>query len=601
MEFNENFVQNPPYEYITERGGLAEVCGAILSKRDVLAVDTEGTSLDPYSNKLLLIQVGIPDKAFIFDGRKIKDFSPLREILEDARKLKLTQNGKFDYEVLKTSLGIRMKNIYDTMLAEGLLNAGLGTVNSLSSLRALAGKYIGVDLKKDIRETFAAGGRITKDQLSYGALDVLVLFPIFEKQLKEIKKNSLTRVAKLEFAVLPVVGDMELRGSFVDVERWRKSLKEFKAKRDELAHKIQDEIRPLYSGNQTDLFGNMRDAINLNSQKQLMELFNDKLGLSLPSTGVGVLQKTNHPVAQMLLEYRGFEKLLSAFGETLLSKINKHTGRMHPDFFQLGAATGRFSCSNPNLQQIPRDATFRSCFTKTPGNKLVNADYSQAELRILADYSKDPAFLKAYKEGADLHTLTASQMYNVPFDKVTKDMRQATKTINFGLMYGRGAMSIGAQIGISAEEAKKLLGKYFDTYAGVKRWLDATAKEAIDRGYAETRLGRKRWFTIPDKSSVEYTKELGSIARAAKNHPIQGTSADMTKLALIYINERFEKEGIKGGIVHTVHDEIVSEVAEDQAKEAAKIQQEEMVRAGETLLKNVPVVADVVVSDVWEH
>ena len=192
-------------------------------------------------------------------------------------------------------------------------------------------------------------------------------------------------------------------------------------------------------------------------------------------------------------------------------------------------------------------------------------------------------------------------MYNVPFDKVTKDMRQATKTINFGLMYGRGAMSIGAQIGISAEEAKKLLGKYFDTYAGVKRWLDATAKEAIDRGYAETRLGRKRWFTIPDKSSVEYTKELGSIARAAKNHPIQGTSADMTKLALIYINERFEKEGIKGGIVHTVHDEIVSEVAEDQAKEAAKIQQEEMVRAGETLLKNVPVVADVVVSDVWEH
>ncbi len=601
MEFNENFVQNPPYEYITERRGLAEVCGAILSKRDVLAVDTEGTSLDPYSNKLLLIQVGIPDKAFIFDGRKIKDFSPLREILEDARKLKLTQNGKFDYEVLKTSLGIRMKNIYDTMLAEGLLNAGLGTVNSLSSLRALAGKYIGVDLKKDIRETFAAGGRITKDQLSYGALDVLVLFPIFEKQLKEIKKNSLTRVAKLEFAVLPVVGDMELRGSFVDVERWRKSLKEFKAKRDELAHKIQDEIRPLYSGNQTDLFGNMRDAINLNSQKQLMELFNDKLGLSLPSTGVGVLQKTNHPVAQMLLEYRGFEKLLSAFGETLLSKINKHTGRMHPDFFQLGAATGRFSCSNPNLQQIPRDATFRSCFTKTPGNKLVNADYSQAELRILADYSKDPAFLKAYKEGADLHTLTASQMYNVPFDKVTKDMRQATKTINFGLMYGRGAMSIGAQIGISAEEAKKLLGKYFDTYAGVKRWLDATAKEAIDRGYAETRLGRKRWFTIPDKSSVEYTKELGSIARAAKNHPIQGTSADMTKLALIYINERFEKEGIKGGIVHTVHDEIVSEVAEDQAKEAAKIQQEEMVRAGETLLKNVPVVADVVVSDVWEH
>ncbi len=345
----------------------------------------------------------------------------------------------------------------------------------------------------------------------------------------------------------------------------------------------------------------MGDALNLNSQKQLMELFNDRLGLNMPSTGEAILQKTNHPVAKMLLEYRGYEKLISAFGENLLSKINKKTGRLHPDYMQMGAATGRFSCSNPNLQQIPRDETFRSCFTATAGYKLVNADYSQAELRILADYSKDPAFLKAYKEGADLHTLTASQMYNVPFDEVTKDMRQATKTINFGLMYGRGAVSIGMQIGISADEAKKLLDKYFQTYRGVKKWLDKAAEFGIENGYAQTRLGRKRRFTLPDRSDPDYDRQLGSIARAAKNHPIQGTSADMTKLALVFITKRFEKEKIDGGIIHTVHDEIVSEVKEDQAEKATKIQREEMVRAGELLVTSIPVVADAVISNVWEH
>jgi len=368
-----------------------------------------------------------------------------------------------------------------------------------------------------------------------------------------------------------------------------------------LAQQIQNEVRPLYKNSQADLFGNMGNVINLNSQKQLLELFNDKLGLDFPSTGVAVLQKFPHPVAKMLLEYRGYEKLLSAFGENMLSKLNKKTKKLHPDFFQLGAATGRFSCSNPNLQQIPRDATFRSCFSASKGYKLVNADYSQAELRILAEYSKDPVFVRAYKENADLHTITASQMYNVPFDKVTKEMRQATKTINFGLMYGRGAVSIGMQIGISSDEAKKLLDKYFSIYAGVKKWLDKAARTAVQKGYAETILGRKRWFVLPDKADPNYIREIGSIERAAKNHPIQGTSADMTKLALVFIQERFEKEGIKGGIVHTVHDEIVSEVVEEQAEFAAKIQQEEMERAGKTFLREVPVVAEVTVSDVWEH
>ena len=601
MEFDENLLKDPPYEYITTQQRANEVCENELKKADIVAVDTEGTALDPFSSTLLLFQIADKNKAYIFDARKIKDFSPVKKILEDSKKLKLTQNGKFDYEVLKVSLGIAMRNIYDTMLAEALLNAGLSSNARLSSLKLLAKKYLDVDLKKEIRESFVTGGRITKGQLEYAAMDVLVLFPIFDKQYAKIKAESLTKTAKLEFAVLPVVGEMELRGININAEKWRRNLQGLKEKRDMLAQQIQNEVRPLYKNSQADLFGNMGNVINLNSQKQLLELFNDKLGLDFPSTGVAVLQKFPHPVAKMLLEYRGYEKLLSAFGENMLSKLNKKTKKLHPDFFQLGAATGRFSCSNPNLQQIPRDATFRSCFSASKGYKLVNADYSQAELRILAEYSKDPVFVRAYKENADLHTITASQMYNVPFDKVTKEMRQATKTINFGLMYGRGAVSIGMQIGISSDEAKKLLDKYFSIYAGVKKWLDKAARTAVQKGYAETILGRKRWFVLPDKADPNYIREIGSIERAAKNHPIQGTSADMTKLALVFIQERFEKEGIKGGIVHTVHDEIVSEVVEEQAEFAAKIQQEEMERAGKTFLREVPVVAEVTVSDVWEH
>ena len=601
MEFDENLLKDPPYEYITTQQRANEVCENELKKADIVAVDTEGTALDPFSSTLLLFQIADKNKAYIFDARKIKDFSPVKKILEDSKKLKLTQNGKFDYEVLKVSLGIAMRNIYDTMLAEALLNAGLSSNARLSSLKLLAKKYLDVDLKKEIRESFVTGGRITKGQLEYAAMDVLVLFPIFDKQYAKIKAESLTKTAKLEFAVLPVVGEMELRGININAEKWRRNLQGLKEKRDLLAQQIQNEVRPLYKNSQADLFGNMGNVINLNSQKQLLELFNDKLGLDFPSTGVAVLQKFPHPVAKMLLEYRGYEKLLSAFGENMLSKLNKKTKKLHPDFFQLGAATGRFSCSNPNLQQIPRDATFRSCFSASKGYKLVNADYSQAELRILAEYSKDLVFVRAYKENADLHTITASQMYNVPFDKVTKEMRQATKTINFGLMYGRGAVSIGMQIGISSDEAKKLLDKYFSIYAGVKKWLDKAARTAVQKGYAETILGRKRWFVLPDKADPNYIREIGSIERAAKNHPIQGTSADMTKLALVFIQERFEKEGIKGGIVHTVHDEIVSEVVEEQAEFAAKIQQEEMERAGKTFLREVPVVAEVTVSDVWEH
>ena len=325
------------------------------------------------------------------------------------------------------------------------------------------------------------------------------------------------------------------------------------------------------------------------------------VGLDLPSTGEGILSQQNHPLAKLLLEYRKYEKIITAFGENLLSKINKKTGRIHPDYMQIGADTGRFACSNPNLQQIPADSLFRECFITPPGYKLVIADYSQIELRIMADLSQDPVFVKAFKDDVDLHALTASQMFGIPIEEIDKAKRFQAKSINFGLMYGRGARSLAVQLEVGEDEALKLLQKYFRQYGRVKNWLDKVSKDAIRLGYSRTLAGRKRYYPKINPGDPGSERLLSNIERQGKNTPIQGTSADMTKHALVSVLRRFRKEGLDATPIHTVHDEIVVEVRADQAKKAVKILEEEMKAAGEKFLKDVPVKVEGVISDIWEH
>jgi len=588
--------KNPNYELIETQEGVEKAINE-LKKREILAVDTEATDLDPYAATLLLIQVGTPEKAYIFNHQKV-DTSPLKTLLEDPKRLKILQNAKFDYEMLKVNADIALENIFDTMLAERILTIGIRRENSLEAITL---KHLGLQLDKSTWETFGKEiSTFTPKQLEYSALDVLVLFPIFKLQFKNLQKEKLIRTAQLEFRCLPVVAEMELKGVYIDVKKWRKNLKELKEKRDLAAARIQEELRPLYQNTQVDLFGHQVDVVNLNSPIQILEAFR-KVGIDLPSTGEAILTRTDHPIAKMLLGYRSHEKLLSAFGENLLSKINPKTGRVHPDYMQIGADTGRFACSKPNLQQIPTDSAFRDCFIPPKGYKFVVSDYSQIELRIMAEMSKDPSFMKAYREDKDLHTLTASQMYNVPFEKVDKKMRFNAKSINFGLMYGRGANSLAVQLEVSPEEAKQLFKKYFKAYGGVKRWLDKTAKDAIRNGYSTTLGGRKRWYTPPDPADPSYERQLGHIERQGKNTPIQGTSADMVKYALVYIYDKIKENGYEAWPVHTVHDEVVIEVREDQAEEVKEMVEEQMLRAAKVLLKKVPVNADAQVTDVWAH
>ncbi len=602
--------ENPIYSHITTESQLNEAFDELEGLK-VVGLDIEGTSLDPYDSTLLTVQIGTPEKSFIFDARELdlKEIPRLKEFLENSKIIKILHNGKFDYKHIKQHLGISVANVYDTMLTEAILNAGLR--NSYYSLKDLSVKYTGIELKKSVRETFeymTASSKLNDAQLKYGASDTLILFPIFEEQLKKLKKEGLIDIAKLEFATTRVVGDMELTGVNINVKKWKNIINDLSVERDNLAKKFQQEIRPYFKSNTIDLFGNIGDSININSQAQLMDLFNNKMGLNLPSTNDGILELSDNPIVKMLREYRGYEKLVSAFGDNLISKINSKTGRIHPEFNQLGAATGRFSCNNPNFQQIPRqseNAPFRSCFNPRPGYKLVTADYSTFEMRIMADLSGDKNLIDAFKRGVDVHSHTASLMFGLEltdnFKNDHPDERFAAKSINFGLMYGRGPSSLAKQIGVSPEVGKDYMNKYFRSYPGVKGYLEKVAKEAVKQGWSTTPAGRKRWYIKPDPSDPDYTRKIGHIERQAKNHPIQGTNADAIKYALVFLSDKIKEKNVDASIILTVHDEIVCEVREDQAEDWAKTQSEEMVRAGELFIKKVPVESQPFVADVWEH
>lgn len=589
---------NPNYEYVTTQAGLAKAA-AELSDRKLISIDIEGDGLDPLTLKLLLVQIGTEEKAYVFDAQL--DFSPLKNLFENDKILKLLQNGKFDYAALKYIKNIEIANIYDTMIAERLLTTGIIRENSLA---AIAKKYLGVTLDKDYEsynwQEVSRSGHVGAKHLKYAALDVLVLFPIFKKQFEALKREGLLPVSKLEFRLIPVVAEMELRGLQVDIKKWKENIDLLKARRQEIAAQIQAELKPFYKIQQVNLFGREDDVLNLNSPVQILEAFR-KLGIDIGSTGEAVLKKIDHPVARLMLQYRECEKLISAFGDNFLEKVHPKTGRVHPDFMQIGADTGRFACSNPNLQQIPQDSAFRSCFIAGLGYKLIVGDYSQIELRIMAELSSDKTFLQAFEKGEDLHTKTALNMYGVSLERVDKKMRTAAKTINFGLMYGRGAGSIGAQIGVSVDEAKMMLDKYFKAYAGVKKWLDLSGREALQKGYSTTLAGRKRWYVLPEKSDPNYERLLANIERQGKNTPIQGASADITKYALVAIHDRIRKEGLDAHLIHTVHDEIVAEAKESQAERVRDLVEDEMRKAGQLLLKKVKVEVDVKVRDVWEH
>jgi DNA polymerase-1 len=384
---------------------------------------------------------------------------------------------------------------------------------------------------------------------------------------------------------------MELAGMALDAECWRRLVVNLERAHDVLSDQLRRELAAGVP--QLTLFGEPPN-INLDSPTQVTDALAN-MGIKVEGTRSWQLQPLakDHPAIEKLLEYRSVQKLLSSYGLALLEHIDPKTGRVHADFRQMGATGGRMSCSDPNLQQVPNTPEYRWCFRAPAGRKLVIADYSQIELRILADWSQDTALVKALLSGEDLHCVTASQMFGIPLEQVSKDQRGAAKQLNYGIMYGLGAQGLGARIGCALEEAEGLLRKYFEAYSGVAAFLREAADRAVGDRESRTRSGRLIYFNFDanDRSQV------AAIQRLGKNAPIQGSSADIIKRALALLYDALKT--IDARIVNCIHDEIVIEAAEADAEECAAIVDREMVAAAREFIRSVPVTVDIAIGDAW--
>ncbi len=425
-----------------------------------------------------------------------------------------------------------------------------------------------------IAEKLISGG---EDQEKEKAPTVKELISLREKLVKEITKNNLVEVCKLEFDCIFAVVQMELNGIKLDAKKWQKLYERYLAEQKDINEELQKE------------FG--IENLNLNSPQQMLKAFEGQ-NIYLKSTSHQELSeyRGSNKVVDKFLEYRRVTKAIQSFLAPIPQYLDPENGRLHPSYNQLGALSGRFSCEGPNIQQIPRDDEFRECFIPDKGNKLIIADYSQIELRVAAEIANDETMIEAYKNGIDLHLLTASIVTGKELKDVTKQERQAAKAMNFGLIYGMGAK--GFQIYakstygviLSLKEAVNFRNKFFDAYKGIAEWHQRTDK-MINVFEYRTLSGRR----------VIFDTQPGISTRL--NVPVQGTAADIIKKALGELAQRSAEKGFR--ILATVHDEILLESSEKTAEESSQELKKAMEKAGAHYLKKVPVLADAKIADSW--
>jgi DNA polymerase-1 len=571
-----------------------------LSSQPAIGLDTETTDLDPYTSRLRLIQLAAADGVAIVDldaftnGEPAKNeaLAPLRRLLEAPRPIKIAHNAKFDAKFIKHNLGADIGGLFDTLLASQIISAG--DIEERHGLDTVATRYLNESVDKTERLS-NWNFELSEAQLEYAARDAAILLPLRERLIERLKSDSLVKCAQLEFECVMTVADIELAGFFMHKERWLEQLSVVEKRRAELAEQLQAVLAE--ESSQGSLFGgHEREDINLDSHQQLTQALN-RLGIPVPeSTRNWKLQPlaAQYPVIETLLEYRTVQKALTSYGQNMIELINPVTKRLHADFRQIGAPTGRFSCTNPNIQQVPHAVEYRRCFSGHPaGRKLIIADYSQIELRILAEFSGDQGFIEAFNSGADLHRVTAAQVFNISLDQVSKEQRDFAKRLNFGVVYGIGAQRFALMTGLTVPEAENVLRRYFATYRQLDNYLREAANSAVRERQARTGSGRLVHFRYDENDR----QQISMTQRNGKNTPIQGTSADILKRALRLLNE--ELRGTSGKIVNIIHDEIVVETDADEAEAIAIKVERIMCSAGEEYLKTVPVKVETEIAEEW--
>jgi len=586
--------------YITTKEQLKEVL-SFIKNQSLLAYDVEATGLDPLTDKVLLIQIGNAHKQFVLDVFKLGPelIKLILEKLNSEDIVKIMHNSKYDFQMTLTNFGVEINPLADTMLADLLLSQGKR--QNKHSLDVVLDKYIGVSISKEEQSSFAGmklGDPFTEEQLEYAREDTEHLIPLFTHLTTLLKERDMYNLAQLEYNTVRATSALELNGIHVDTEKW-KALKVVAQKKvDEYKAELDGHLKPYC---ETDMFGVV--TLNLNSPKQLLPVLKKLTGKDdLKGTSEPVLKNIKHPAITALLNYRSQAKLVSTYGEEFLNQhLKTPSNRLHSSFWQLGGTeTGRYSSDKPNLQNIPGEAVYRAAFTaKNKDYRIISADFSNQELRLLIHLSREPKFLKWLEERKDLHSMSASLVFDVPYEEVTKVQRGAAKSITFGNMYGMGPGKLANQLNIPFKEAKQLQYNYFRNFPRIKALMKSFAAEALSKNYAYSPLDHRR----EDLSNLDFDngKSRRHAENIAKNFPFQGAGASITKLALYKVYDALKEVKLDAYLVNVVHDEILVEVHKDHAEQAAQIVQEEMVKAFNHFAPDIKMEVKPEIDHHWVH
>ena len=572
------------YNLIQTREDLKKLAEE-LSKLEEFCFDTETTSINALESELVAIAFSwIKGKGYLVyfpeNENEIKEMlSILKPVFENDRIRKIGQNIKFDIQVL-ANYGIEVRGaLFDTMIAHYLLEPDMR--HNMDYLAETYLSYRPVSIESLIGEK----GRNQKTMRSvpvekiveYSVEDADITFQLKELFEPKIIKEGMKELAEnIEMPLIRVLACMERAGVKLDEE----NLKSIAVGLREDIIRLEEEIYALAG-----------EEFNISSPRQLGNILFIKLKLDDKAkltktkqfiTNEEILQKlvNRHPVVGKVLEYRGLKKLLTTYVETLPLLINKKTGRIHTSFNQAVAATGRLSSNNPNLQNIPvrdeRGREIRKAFVPDEGYIFLSADYSQIELRLMAHLSGDKNMIEDFISGHDIHTATAAKIFGVSFDEVTREMRSRAKTANFGIIYGISSFGLSERLNIGRKEAKELIDGYFASYPGVKQYMEESIKQAREKGYVTTMFGRRRY--VRDINSRNQVVR-GNAERNAINAPIQGSAADIIKIAMIRIFNQIRNKGLKSRMILQVHDELILEVAHDELELVKEIVISEMTGA----------------------
>ena len=579
---SEKVVQLPlevDYRLVTNPEGLSDAIAPYL-RAEVLAVDIETTGLDPYTAKIRLIQIAALElPVLVIDVFKAPEAIEALRPLFSGDTVKTFQNGKFDLKFL-TQAGVTIEGqIFDTMIAAQLLQAGLQRAASLS---AIVKTYLGEELPKEEQQSDWGTESLTKSQVQYSANDAAILLPLRDVLKQQLIQAKLVEVATLEFDCIVALAGMELTGIRLDQGEWESYCQII----GQNINKYQSILTEKFKGFKDD----KGDPINLNSTQQLQRALAE-IGINVNSTSRDTLTPlVDRPVVADLLAYKKWQSQKSKYGNKISQAVNSVTGRIHADYHQIGADTGRLSCSNPPLQQIPKSIEVRQCFIPEPNCKFVIADYSQIELRVAAQISGDERMIQAYRFGKDLHKLTASLVTETPLEEVTDEDRQRAKAVNFGLLFAMGAKGLQDYakntfgVDMRLKEASGFKEKFFQSYSGFAKWC--RGNENSNTRELRTLSGRRRAY---NGSKAPLTEAL--------NTPIQGTAADIAKTALGVLPMALG--GTEAKVVGFIHDEFIVETPEENAEVVLSIVVKTMEEAGQQYLTDVPVVAEAVIAGSW--